>query len=197
MTEMLVKDFITTPIPGFPDYEADTLNGRVWSKRSNKWLSTTPNSNGYVYVYLSNKQTNVRRSYPLHRVIMASTFGDPNILYNFKETGIEVDHINENLKHVNGIHNLQLTTREGQYKRESVRAKMGKGKRLNKETAEKIIKEYYEWLKRGNNKKIDFIKKVCNEYSREYRSTYNLIYGRVYKELHNKYAPMKEKTLQS
>lgn len=178
------KEVILTPIPsekGFNSYLADTINGRIWSKKSNKFLSATPNDNGYVYCTLVD-DNGVGHSYGAHRLIMASYSGIP--LEMFKRGGIEIDHIEEDLKHVNGIHNLQMSDRKGQYSK-SVREKMGKGKRLKEEEVCEILEQFEEWKEDEDKKISTFIHMVSEAYDQTYRNVWNIVYGKSWKHLHN------------
>ncbi|MBT2736150.1 hypothetical protein [Bacillus sp. ISL-7] len=179
------EEVILTPIPayrGFSNYLADTMSGRIWSKKSNKFLACTPNDNGYVYVTLidDNGKSN---SYGVHRLIMASMSGIP--IEQFKRGGIEVDHYpNEEEKHNNSISNLQMSSRKLQY-RESIRAKMGKGKRLKEEQVCEILEQLQEWESDENNKLSDFIHMAAEAYGQGYRNLWNIVYGKTWKHLHN------------
>lgn len=96
----------------------------------------------------------------------------------FKQGGIEIDHIEEDLKHVNGMHNLQMSDRKGQY-RQSVREKMDKGKRLKEEEICEILEQLEEWKKDEDNKISTFIHMISKVYDQTYRNVWNIVYGKI------------------
>lgn len=182
------EDFILTPIPsgkGLSNYLADTVNGRIWSKLENKFLSVNPNSNGYVYCTVLH-DNGERKSYGCHRLIMASHTGLP--LEMFKRGGIEVDHFpNEDEKWNNRIDNLQMSSRKAQY-RDSIRAKMGKGKRLTEAEVCEILEQLQEWKADEDNKISDFIRMTAEAYGQGYRNIWNIVNGRTWKHLYEEVA---------
>jgi hypothetical protein len=68
-------------------------DGRIWSKYSNKWLTTHLNQGGYLKVKLNGKK------HSIHRLIAQAFLPNPDNLP-------EVDHINNN-KQDNRVENLQ------------------------------------------------------------------------------------------
>ena len=72
-------------------------DGRVYSKRRNKYLSHTINDKGYVYVNLSINK--IRKTYALHRLIAEHYISNPD---NYSQ----VDHFDRN-KLNNNIENLR------------------------------------------------------------------------------------------
>ncbi|MDP4549822.1 HNH endonuclease [Alkalihalobacillus macyae] len=130
---------ILTPIPGnFSNYLCDVENGRIWNKKTEKFLAVNPNKTyGYVYVNIRSDDGKWV-SKGLHVWVMASHFGS----FNWKELGLEVNHINRHEKWNNGIHNLELTTRKEQYNCPELRRDMGKGKRLIADEV-KLIREAF------------------------------------------------------
>ncbi|WP_186578061.1 hypothetical protein [Aquibacillus kalidii] len=184
--EVVEKDgVVLTPIPsskGFDNYLVDTINGRVWSVKSNKWLSNKPNDNGYVYVKLYDKN-NKGHGYCVSRVVMASYSGLP--LEMFKRGGIEVDHIDEDLNHVNGISNLQMTDRKGQYKPSTIERMKKPRPRISEEDVCLILEQLEEWIEM-DGKVSDFIKMTCEAFNRDYRGIWNIVHGKSFKHLHEK-----------
>jgi hypothetical protein len=87
-------------IPGYPDYLA-TIDGKIWSNKTNKELKVMLGKNGYYQVNLSNKG-NVKR-FSLHRLI-AITF------LNNIDKKQQVNHIN-GIKTDNRLENLEWSTR--------------------------------------------------------------------------------------
>ncbi|TYS57726.1 hypothetical protein FZC74_14955 [Sutcliffiella horikoshii] len=150
---MKVDEVYLTPIyseRGFSNYFADTKNGRVWSKKMNSFMSTKPNSNGYVYNRITEDDALDYR------------------LSKFCRGKIEVNHYpNEDEKWNNGINILQMSSRKGQY-RDSTRA-MGKGERLEDEVVLDIYEQLKDWQQDEENKLITFIWRMCNEHDRGFR----------------------------
>jgi hypothetical protein len=179
------EEVILIPIPsskGFSNYLADTENGRIFSKVSNKFLSTTPNDNGYVYNTLID-DNGKSHGFGVHRLIMASVSGIP--IEMFKRGSIEVDHYpHEEEKHNNSRYNLQISSRKMQY-RESTRSKMGKGRRLNEEEVKAILEQLQQWKEDEDNKISDFIWMIAEKYSQGYRNVWNIVYGKTWKHLHD------------
>lgn len=178
------EDFILTPIPakrGFSNYLADTENGRIWNIKLGRFLNVNPNDNGYVYATLID-DNGERDSYGVHRLIMASVYGEP--IEKFKRGGIEVDHFpHEDQKWNNSRHNLQMSDRFGQY-RETTREKMGKGKRLKEDQVKEILSDLEEWKTDENNKISDFIWNTAEMYNQGYRNIWNIVNGKSWKHLH-------------
>lgn len=178
------KEVVLTPIPskyGFSSYLCDTINGRIFSKKSNKYLSAGKNDNGYVYNTLIDDNGKAH-SYGVHRLVMASCSGIA--LEHFKRGEIEVDHYpKEDEKWNNRIDNLKMSSRKAQY-RESTRAKMGKGKRLTEDEVRKILYELKEWKANGNNKLSDFIHIKTKEVGQGYRNIWNIVTGKTWRHLH-------------
>ncbi|OLO40303.1 hypothetical protein BTR23_07385 [Alkalihalophilus pseudofirmus] len=183
------EDVVLTPIPStdrkFSNYLVDTLNGRIWSKYSNCWLSNKANSNGYVYACIFDDNGKPKRA-GIHVLVIASFTGIP--IEMFGRGKIEVDHYPfEKQKDWNSIHNLQMSDRKGQY-RESTRRKMGKGKRLKEEDVCEIIEQLQEWKEDENNKLSDFIWMISEAYDLKYRTVWNIVYGKSWKHLHDEMA---------
>ena len=87
-------------IPIFPDYMA-TLDGRIWSKKSNKFLSLKSETKGYQKCNLYDRDGKVK-NVRVHRVIWMAFNGEiPN--------GMEVNHKNE-IRNDNRLENLELLT---------------------------------------------------------------------------------------
>lgn len=86
-------------IPNFPNYSA-TLDGRIWSKTSNKFLKVFYNDRGYCHIFLFNNGK--RKHYRLNRAVYAAFCGEiPN--------GYEIHHKNE-VRDDNRLENLELVT---------------------------------------------------------------------------------------
>jgi hypothetical protein len=181
----VIDGVFLTPIPsskGLSNYSADTVNGRIWSKKTNKFLATTPNDNGYVYHSLTH-DNGERCAYGVHRLIMASVTGIP--LEKFTRGSIEVDHYHlEEQKWNNRMDNLQMSSRFMQY-RETTRAKMGKGKRLKEADVCEILEQLDEWKQVEDNKISTFIHMIAEAYEQTYRNVHNLVYGNSWKYLYN------------
>ncbi len=91
-------------IQGFPNYLI-YQDGRVWSKKSGKFLSSTDNGNGYkqISLYLNNKRT----APYIHRLIGIHYIPNPN---NYPC----IDHIDRNRSN-NSIDNLRWVTYKMNY----------------------------------------------------------------------------------
>lgn len=78
-----------------------TSCGKVWSFKTNRFLTPSRGANGYLYVYLSSgmKDKRVR----IHRLVALAYIPNPNNLDT-------VDHIDENKDH-NYVNNLRWLSR--------------------------------------------------------------------------------------
>jgi hypothetical protein len=183
------EEVILTPIPsykGLSNYLADSTNGRIWSIKKEKWLSTTPNDNGYVYNSVVHDD-GTRDSYGVHRLVMASV--SAIAIEHFKRGEIEVDHYpDEEARHNNSRYNLQMSSRKLQY-RESTKAKMGKGRRLNENEVVDILTRLKEWMSDESNKISEFIKLSAVIYGQTYRNIHNIAYGKTWKSVYDKVIP--------
>jgi hypothetical protein len=184
MGEILETDVILTPIPsskGLSNYLADTINGRIFSKISNRYLTTKPNSNDYVYNAVI-FDDGTKSGYCVSRLVYSSYSGIE--IENFKRGSIEVDHVAEEEKWNNRIDNLQMSSRKLQYK-ESTRAKMGKGRRLKESEVVKILEQLKEWKSDVDNKVSDFIHSTAEVYGQGYRNVWNIVNGKSWKYLYS------------
>ena len=93
---LFVKD-----VEGFPDYQIYT-DGRVWSKRSSKYLKPSQ-CRGYKHVVLYRKN-NKQKTKKIHRLVAENFIPNPIDLP-------EVDHINRN-REDNRIENLRWVSCE-------------------------------------------------------------------------------------
>ena len=103
------------PIDGFPGYWVNSY-GRVWSERSNKWLKSAPNSNGYLGVVLCRDGKQFTKT--IHRLV-AEAFV-PNDDPEHKDT---VDHI-DNDKTNNRADNSQWLSRADNVRKSICKAVM-------------------------------------------------------------------------
>lgn len=95
----MLEGFI--PIPEHPDYLI-SRDGRVFSTRTNKFLSIRKNNRGYLYFGVNGSNTNVLLSRALARV-----YGDLPSL----DSGLEVDH-DDNDKENNDLENLVVRSKD-------------------------------------------------------------------------------------
>jgi predicted DNA-binding protein (UPF0278 family) len=72
---------------------------------------------------------------------------------------------------------------KGQY-RESIREKMGKGKRLKEEEVCEILEQLEKWKEDESHKLSTFILMIAEAYEQTYRNVYNIVYGKSWKHLH-------------
>ena len=87
------------PIPDFPDYLIET-DGRIFSKKRNRWLKYQISPKGYCYLELSNSKGRKRMS--VHRLVATAYIPNPD---NFPQ----VNHKDEN-KQNNNVSNLEWCT---------------------------------------------------------------------------------------
>jgi hypothetical protein len=97
---------IYVDIPGFPNYQA-TSWGRIYSKKTGRFLTPKPNSNGYLRVELYDNGKRVHGR--VHRLVAKTFIQNP---YNLPE----VNHIDGNKKN-SSYTNLEWTTSEDNIKK--------------------------------------------------------------------------------
>ena len=89
-------------IEGFPDYLIYP-DGRVWGKKSNKFLKLRNDKDGYKQVSLHNRRLNIRnKERKVHRLVAIHYIPNP-------ENKPQVDHINRNPSD-NRVENLRWAT---------------------------------------------------------------------------------------
>lgn len=86
-------------IKGFEDYQI-TDDGRVWSKKKNKWLKPSQTQKGYLYVCLSKDGINYARR--IHRLVAEAFIKN-------HDNKSSIDHINT-IKTDNRVSNLRWVT---------------------------------------------------------------------------------------
>ena len=84
------------PIPDYPDYLIEK-DGRIYSLKRNKWLKSSPGSNGYYGIELANHEG--RKRFSVHRLVAMTYIPNPNELP-------QVNHKDEN-KANNHVSNLE------------------------------------------------------------------------------------------
>ena len=90
-SNVLIKE-----IPGYPSYYAYS-DGRIWSKKTHKFLKLNNHNNGYLNVTLRVEGKSITRL--VHRLIAITFLENPNNLP-------QVNHKDEN-KHNNSVENLE------------------------------------------------------------------------------------------
>lgn len=90
---------IRSNINGFPDYYI-TSCGKVWSFKSNKFLSLKKHKYGYLYIDLYNE--NERSRFYVHRLVAQAYIPNP-------ENKLQINHIDGNKKN-NCVKNLEWNT---------------------------------------------------------------------------------------
>lgn len=91
-------------IPNFEGIYAITKDGKVWSYKTNTFLSQSKNSSGYFQVHLI---TNEDKLYLVHRLVAMTYLDNP-------ENKPTVDHINR-IRSDNRVENLRWATHKEQY----------------------------------------------------------------------------------
>jgi hypothetical protein len=112
--------------PGYLIYS----DGRVWSKKTNKFLRPQPNAKGYLQVCLSNGS--VKKYVAIHRLVATAFVVNDNI-----DEKTEVNHIDENIIN-NDASNLEwITPNENlHYGTRIKRIGLTNGKRIKQYTKE-------------------------------------------------------------
>lgn len=172
---------VLVPIPELDydsNYLADVKNGRIWSKKSNRWLlegyKGENDSFGYAYTSIKGKP------YSIHSLIMSAHLGVKKD-YWIKKLGLEINHIDGNKKN-NAISNLELKSRKDQYD-ERVRKKLGKGQRLKPEEIFEILEQYQEFKDEDDFKLSKFCRMMAEAYEKHYNTIAALLKGKSYQKL--------------
>ncbi|MCP3738797.1 hypothetical protein [Rossellomorea sp. BNER] len=175
------KEVLLTPIPGFPDYIADCINGRVYSKLSNKYLLQnargTGDNNKYLMTSLRDSEGKYHHMY-LHEIIMSSHLGI--MKKDWREAfgqPLEVNHRSKDTKDCS-IQNLELTSSKGN---KATKDMVINKVRLSMEIAEQIREEF----KTITKNKIDWYKSKGSELGVTFRSIQNICLGNTYKVVTN------------
>ncbi len=125
-------------IQDFPNYLIYP-DGRVFSKKSNKYLKFSDNKSGYYYVHLF--KNNKPKSFRVHRLVAIHYIDNPDNLN-------EVDHIDRE-KHNNNVNNLRWVNRSKNELNKSPR---------NHST-------YFRWITKTNRNYYQFARKNCKKKS--------------------------------
>lgn len=88
-------------IPDYPNYSA-TIDGRIFSHNTNKFMTQNKNEEGYVRLSLKNKDG--EKKFLVHRLIAVTFISNPNKYP-------QVNHIDSN-KENNYVNNLEWTTNQ-------------------------------------------------------------------------------------
>lgn len=130
------------PIKDFEQLYFITEDGKVWSVKSNRFLTNQIGKNGYLYIDLNKNGTRTRKY--IHRLVAEAFLPNPNNLP-------QVNHIDEN-KNNNNVNNLEwisikdnvnygTRTERAEQRKKEVNANMKQIAMCNKQTHE-IIKTY-------------------------------------------------------
>jgi hypothetical protein len=173
---MINEEVILTPVPGFKDYLADTLNGKVFSKKSNKYLlqnaKGTGDDNKYLMTALIDSEGISHPMY-LHEIIMSSHTG--LMKSQWRTIGLEVNHITKNTKDCS-ISNLELTSSKGN---KASKDKFINAVRLSMVVADQLRQEFKNW----SGSKVEWYKMKAEEFGVSARSIQNVVLGYTYKEV--------------
>ena len=123
-------------ILNFTNYQI-AENGKVWSKKSNKFLKCNKDRNGYYFVYIKNNDGKYVSRF-IHRLIAEAFIPNP-------DNKPCVDHISTN-KEDNSIENLRWCTYKENNNNPISKKKLSevnKGKHHTEQTKEKISRANY------------------------------------------------------
>lgn len=166
-----------TPVPGFPDYLAHCLKGKVWSNKTNRWLlqdaKGTGDDNRYLKTALSDSEGNLHHMY-LSEIIMSSSMGVPKSYW--RAMGLEVDHIDNTDTKNNSIENLRLVSSADNKK--NSRYRFWNKVRLSMDVAKQLRQDFKELT----GSKVEWYRMKGKELGVSARSIQNIILGYTYKE---------------
>lgn len=139
-------------IKGFEDYQI-TDDGRVWSKKTNRWLKLLTNDKGYYCVNLYNDGKATLK--PVHRLIAEAFIPNPDKkpFIDHRNT-IRTDNSISNLHWVTQKENCNNPKSIEKYKKLTPPRGCMKGKHHSKETKEKLSKKVYQYTLDGQLIKI-------------------------------------------
>ncbi|MGJ9383217.1 HNH endonuclease [Salipaludibacillus sp. CF4.18] len=181
MENVMEKESVLVPIPGFKDYKADVINGKVYSSRckQGRWLNPKASKRfKYVITTLTDSQGKAKAQ-SLHALIMSAHLGvNPSWWIN---QGLEIDHLDGN-KSNNGIHNLKLKTRKEQYN-EGVIASITTGRTRLKESDVLLILEQWKTWEEDGKRKSTFCNMMSEAYEKTYSCIENIVNKKTFKKL--------------
>ena len=102
-------------IKGYEDYYTISEDGKVWSKRRDKYLKGSSNSNGYLQVDLYKDVKG--KKFSIHRLVALAYIENP-------ENKPEVDHIDRDILN-NSVNNLRWATKEEQMRNRKIYSNTG------------------------------------------------------------------------
>ncbi|MGG3157155.1 hypothetical protein ABEP50_15965 [Priestia megaterium] len=181
------KEIVLTPIPEllnqneevYKSYLCDTEGGRIFSVRSGCFLVSNPNHKGYCYV--SCRVGGKGRPYSVHVLVYSSYSGMKQS--DWRAMGLEINHIQENSKHINKISNLELITHKQQFQDKHdpyIKAKMGTSRRLTIPEVREILQA---WIDFEGDKRSTFVWEMVEKYEVGYKAIIDILEGRSYKNL--------------
>ena len=156
------------PISGFENYEISS-EGRVWSKRAQKFLKPVKDRGGYLWVKLCN--CGIEKGFLIHRLVMNAFVTNPD-----PQRLTQINHKNED-KTANMLENLEYcdakyNSNYGDRIKKIHNTKLLKGqisglskKELDHKWKEEHKKERYEYSVKYRNEHRDSL----NEYKRQWR----------------------------
>ncbi|MBT2723063.1 HNH endonuclease [Bacillus sp. ISL-46] len=160
------------PIPEFSNYFCDLDEGRIFSTRTEKWLSTTPNRNGYVYVSLTNDYGE-NKPLGIHTAIVSAQLGIPSSVWKNSSRNITVDHI-DNCKWNNSAENLMLVPFQQQFKNPITKEKLKQRNKTRMTQAEKGTL-LAAWESLENPKRNEFVNEWHEKLGFSHRTVDNFV----------------------
>ncbi|WP_431798871.1 hypothetical protein [Halobacillus andaensis] len=178
---------VLVPIPELDfskDYLADLDKGLIWSVKSNRYLKQKANRFGYRYTSL--KVNGKPTPYSIHSLIMSAGMGVKCDWW--LNQGLEINHDDKFGDNPDSFYKMSLCTRKQQYEEKydpSVRAKLGKSKRLREDEVCEILEQFIEFRDTNGFKFSSFVLKMSEAYGKHYNTVYYLLKGKSHKRLTN------------
>ncbi|MFC0271448.1 HNH endonuclease [Metabacillus herbersteinensis] len=163
------------PLKGFSNYAIHPYLGKIYNKKSNKWMLVNASGvgdRGYLLTKLKQDSGKVVSVYE-HEAVYAAVWGDEPKSWRKYGVKLEIDHRDKNVKN-NNIENLSLGTSSDNKKNRSYDIIKNP---LTFENAEIVREEFEKWI----GSKIVFYEMMAGRFNVGKRTIQNYLLGIHYK----------------
>ncbi|WP_342045971.1 HNH endonuclease [Bacillus sp. OTU530] len=163
------------PLRGYSIYAVHPYLGKIYNKKTNRWLlSKNPKGVGDKGYLLTKLLHDNGEWIPLyeHEVVYAAVWGEEVKSWRLYGEKLEIDHIDKDVRN-NNIENLRLGTSEDNKKNRSYDVEKN---RLTLENAQTVRDELAKW----KGKKTDFYKTMAERFNVTKRTIQNAVLSVTY-----------------